>query len=124
MFENLKDVQRGETITADKFNKLVRVLRSMRLSVGPGLKANFTPQGTTLTAEKALGGAGDTPNLPRALVADIRSGGPFVYSADLSNGSVTDLVCVPVVTYFSAIPSGTRLLVFNAETETTGGYAP
>ncbi len=62
--------------------------------------------------------------MSRALIADIGSGGPFVYSADLSDGSQTDLVCVPVVTYFSAIPSGTRLLVFNAETETTGGYAP
>lgn len=45
----LKEPQRGDRITADWARELVRAVRSMRLSAGPGLRLTRTPSGTTVS---------------------------------------------------------------------------
>ena len=49
----LREPAKGDRITADWARELVRAVRSLRLSAGPGIKLTRTPEGTTISAAPA-----------------------------------------------------------------------
>lgn len=57
-FQDIRDPSPGDYVTVDWGRAVVRALRSMRLTAGPGARVSTTPSGTTISLAPARGGSG------------------------------------------------------------------
>lgn len=116
------ELRKGDRLTADWLNKLVREAVSRTLSAGPGIRINRTPSGSTISATgRARPGAGGGRGVS-AKVVTIGSYEEGMYSGTDVLGGESVRLCLPVWSQEGELPSGTRILALEVEADVTGGW--
>lgn len=119
------ELRKGDRLTADWLNALVREAVARALSAGPGIRITRTPSGSTISstarARPGRGGLGEVSAKVVRVGSGSYSDGMYSGTDVLSGDSVR--FCLPVWSQTSELPSGTRILALEVESGVTGGWS-
>ena len=102
----------GEPIKAALLKRILDLLRSLRITAGPGIYARTTPAGTSIGLTAAFGSP-DEPDEPDAFLAVLSSSSAGVHSAKRAGAgrnSKTFHLVAPEVHTRGTVPSGATVI--------------
>lgn len=119
-----EELKKGDRLTADWLNRLVREEVARTLRSGPGIRINQTPSGSTISnAWPPANGDGKGRVLNARVVALSPRNDGLYDGQDVFRDSQTEVCCLPTWASAGEFPSGTLAVVLEIVAPAAGGWS-